>query len=137
MTPVFPKRRSADRGHVVAYNDGRKVIDVWDGLADPASGRQAAADTLYNVYSVTKAVAATALHIQAERGHVDYDAPIADYWPEFAANDKGKATVRHALTHRAGVPLMPEGVTPETMRSEEPTSELQSLMRNSSAVFCS
>lgn len=101
--------------HVVAYHGGRQVIDVWDGLADPESGRRAAADTLYNVYSVTKAVAATALHIQAERGHVDYDAPIADYWPEFAQNGKASATVRHALTHRAGVPLMPEGVTPEKM----------------------
>lgn len=101
--------------HVVAYHRGEKVIDVWDGLADPARGRKADADTLYNVYSVTKALAATALHIQAEKGRVDYDAPIADYWPEFAQNGKGGATVRHALTHRAGVPLMPEGVTPERM----------------------
>ena len=99
--------------HIVAYHKGTKVLDVWDGLADPASGKAATADTLYNVYSVTKAVAATALHIQAEKGLVDYDAPIADYWPEFAQNGKAKATVRHALTHRAGVPLMPEGVTPE------------------------
>ena len=99
--------------HIVAYHKGTKVLDGWDGLADPASGKAATADTLYNVYSVTKAVAATALHIQAEKGLVDYDAPIADYWPEFAQNGKAKATVRHALTHRAGVPLMPEGVTPE------------------------
>ena len=101
--------------HVTAYHRGKKAIDVWDGLADPATGKQATADTLYNVYSVTKAVAATALHIQAEKGVVDYDAPIADYWPEFAQNGKASATVRHALTHRAGVPLMPEGVTPELM----------------------
>lgn len=101
--------------HAVAYHDGKMVLNVWDGLADPANGTPAAADTLYNVYSVTKAVAATALHIQAENGHVDYDAPIADYWPEFAQNGKASATVRHALTHRAGVPLMPDGVTPEQM----------------------
>ena len=101
--------------HAVAYHDGKMVLNVWDGLADPANGTPAAADTLYNVYSVTKAVAATALHIQAEKGHVDYDAPIADSWPEFAQNGKASATVRHALTHRAGVPLMPEGVTPEHM----------------------
>jgi len=101
--------------HVAAYHNGKLCIDVWDGLADPEKGIPAAADTLYNVYSVTKAVAATALHIQVEKGLVDYDAPIADYWPEFAQNGKEKATVRHALTHRAGVPLMPEGVTPELM----------------------
>ncbi|OYU72253.1 MAG: EstA family serine hydrolase, partial [Alphaproteobacteria bacterium PA3] len=90
-------------------------MNVWDGLADPEKGIPAAADTLYNVYTVTKAVAATALHMQVEKGLVDYDAPIAEYWPEFAQNGKEKATVRHALTHRAGVPLMPEGVTPELM----------------------
>lgn len=101
--------------HIVAYHQGRQVLNVWDGLADPAAGKAASEDTLYNVYSVTKAVAATALHIQAEKGRIDYDAPIAEYWPEFAANGKGGATVRHALTHRAGVPLMPEGVTPELM----------------------
>jgi CubicO group peptidase (beta-lactamase class C family) len=101
--------------HVVAYHRGQRVLNVWDGLADPASGRAATEDTLYNVYSVTKAVAATALHMQVERGHAAYDAPIADYWPEFATNGKAAATVRHALTHRVGVPLMPEGVTPAMM----------------------
>lgn len=100
---------------VVAYHRGRKVIDIAAGLADPATGRTVTPDTLFNVYSVTKAVAATALHIQAERGLVDYEAPIAGYWPEFAANGKAAATVRHALTHRAGVPQMPEGVTPAMM----------------------
>ncbi|WP_298288944.1 serine hydrolase domain-containing protein [Novosphingobium sp.] len=101
--------------HVAAYHKGRMVLNVWDGMADPATGKPATEDTLYNVYSVTKAVAATALHIQVGKGLVDYDAPIADYWPEFAQNGKAAATVRHALTHRAGVPLMPEGVTPERM----------------------
>lgn len=101
--------------HVAAYHQGRLVLNVWDGLADPGSGKPATADTLYNVYSVTKAVAATALHIQVEKGLVDYDARIANYWPEFAQNGKAAATVRHALTHRAGVPLMPEGVTAELM----------------------
>ncbi|MEP7349552.1 MAG: serine hydrolase domain-containing protein [Sphingorhabdus sp.] len=99
--------------HVVVYHRGEKVIDLWDGLADPARGVAAQSDTLYNVYSVTKAVTATALHLQAERGLVDYDAKIADYWPEFAAHGKGAATVRHALTHRAGIPQMPVDATPE------------------------
>ncbi|MCK9540826.1 MAG: beta-lactamase family protein [Novosphingobium sp.] len=105
--------------HVVAYHKGKMALNVWDGLADPANGKAATQDTLYNVYSVTKAVAATALHIQAEKGLVDYDAPVAEYWPEFARNGKEKATVRHVLTHRAGVPLMPEGVTPELMCNNE------------------
>ena len=68
---------------VVAYVDGKQVVDVWDGLADITTGRQVDADTLFPVFSVTKAVTAVALHIQAERGLVDYAMPIAHYWPEF------------------------------------------------------
>ena len=100
---------------VAAYLDGKLVVDTWGGVADPATGRQVDGDTLFNVYSVTKAVAATALHVQAERGLIDYDAPIVRYWPEYGAHGKAKTTVRDALTHRACVPQMPEGVTPEMM----------------------
>ena len=100
---------------VAAYQDGRLVVDTWGGVADPATGRPVTGDTLFNVYSVTKAVAATALHIQAERGLIEYDAPIVRYWPEYGAKGKAKTTVRDALTHRACVPQMPAGVTPEMM----------------------
>nr|WP_240950360.1 beta-lactamase family protein [Novosphingobium sp. ERN07] len=85
------------------------------GAADPATGRPVEPETLFNVFSVTKAVTATALHIQDERGLVDYDEPVAIYWPDFAANGKQGATVRHVLTHRAGVPQMPVDVTAEMM----------------------
>jgi CubicO group peptidase (beta-lactamase class C family) len=97
------------------YKAGKLVVDAWGGLADDTTGRKVDADTLFNVFSVTKAVTATALHIQADRGLVSYDAPIAQYWPEFAAHGKGKATVRDALSHRTGVPQMPDGVTPAQM----------------------
>ena len=100
---------------VAAYLGEELVVDAWGGLADPASGRNVEGDTLFNVYSVTKAVAATALHLQADRGLIQYDAPIAHYWPEYATNGKGKTTVRDALTHRACIPQMPEAVTPELM----------------------
>jgi len=100
---------------VAAYHRGRLVVDAWGGLADPASGRPVDGDTLFNVYSVTKAVAATAVHMLVDRGRLDYDAPVASYWPEYAARGKGKTTVRDVLTHRAGIPQMPEGVTPERM----------------------
>jgi len=100
---------------VAAYVDGERVVDVWGGLADETTGRTVNGDTLFPVFSVTKAVTATALHIQAERGLVDYDTPIAHYWPEFGAHGKEKGTVRDALTHRIGIPQMPEGVTPELM----------------------
>jgi len=83
---------------VAAYLKGELVVDVWGGLADETTGRAVNGDTLFPVFSVTKAVTATALHMQAERGLIDYDKPISYYWPEFAANGKGAATVRDALT---------------------------------------
>jgi CubicO group peptidase (beta-lactamase class C family) len=100
---------------IAAYKDGRQVIDVVGGLADPDTGRRVDANTLFNVFSVAKAVTATALHVQAERGLVDYDERISTYWPEFARAGKESATVRHALTHCAGVPQMPDGVTVQKM----------------------
>src|ERR1700736_3802527 len=98
---------------VAAYLNGELVVDVWGGLADETTGRRVDGDTLFPVFSVTKAVTATALHIQAERGLIDYDRPSSDYWPEFVAKGKGTATVRDALTHQPGIPLMPAGVSAE------------------------
>ena len=100
---------------VAAYLDGELIINTWAGLADSAIGRVVDERTLFQVFSVTKAFTATALHLQAERGLVDYDLPIARYWPEFGARGKHRITVRDALCHRAGIPQMPTGVTPELM----------------------
>lgn len=100
---------------VAVYQDSELVVDVWAGIADEATGRRVDGDTLFPSFSVIKATAATALHLQAERGLIDYETPIAEYWPEFAAHGKGKATVRDALSHRLGIPYMPEGVTPAQM----------------------
>jgi len=100
---------------VAAYLDGKPAVEVWGGLADETTGEKVDADTLFPVFSVTKAVTAVALHLQAERGLVDYAMPIAHYWPEFRAHGKDKGTVYDALTHRIGVPIMPLGVTPELM----------------------
>jgi len=100
---------------VAAYLNGELVLDVWGGLVDETTGRKVDSETLFPVFSVIKAVTATALHIQAARGLVDYEKPIAHYWPEFAAQGKDKATIRDALTHRTGIPMMPEGVTSQQM----------------------
>jgi CubicO group peptidase (beta-lactamase class C family) len=100
---------------VAAYLDGKLIVDAWSGIADPQDLRPVDGDTLFNVYSVTKAVAATALHILAERGYIEYDAPVSRYWPEYGANGKAATTVRHVLTHRACVPQMPRDVTPQRM----------------------
>jgi CubicO group peptidase (beta-lactamase class C family) len=100
---------------VSAFCGDREVINAVGGVADPASCKPVDSNTLFNIWSIAKAVTATALHLQAERGLVDYDAPIARYWPEFAAHGKAQITVRHVLMHRSGIPQMPEGVTPERM----------------------
>jgi CubicO group peptidase (beta-lactamase class C family) len=100
---------------VAAYVDGELVVDAWAGLADEATARPVNGETLFTSWSTTKGFVATCLHLLADRGRVDYDAPVATYWPEFAANGKETVTVRHALTHSAGLPQMPDGVTPEMM----------------------
>ncbi len=100
---------------VAIYSGGELVVDIAAGIADSAAGTPVRADTLFPTFSVIKAVTAVALHIQAARGLVDYDAPIARYWPEFAANGKAGMTVRHVLHHRSGLWHMPPDVTPERM----------------------
>ena len=100
---------------VAAYIDGELVVDAWAGIANETSGQRVDGDTVFTSWSTTKGFVATCLHILADRGEVDYDTPIAHYWPEFAANGKDAITVRHALTHTAGIPQMPAEVTPEMM----------------------
>lgn len=113
------ERAIAEKGEigvqVAAYLKDDLVIDCWAGVADADTGRKVDADTLFNVFSVSKAVASTTIHVQAERGLLEYDAPIAAYWPEFAQNGKGDITVRDALNHHTGTPQMPPGTSPETI----------------------
>src|SRR5687768_4586896 len=94
---------------VAAYLDGGLVVDAWAGLADESSNRPVDGGTLFTAFSISKGITATCVHILADRGLVDYDAPIARYWPEFAAKGKAEATVRDALAHRVGIPQDPPG----------------------------
>jgi CubicO group peptidase (beta-lactamase class C family) len=102
-----------ERGEVGAavcvYRDGRPVVDLWGGIADPTNGRRWAEDSLVLVYSATKGVTAVCANLLIERGQLDPDEPVARYWPEFAANGKDAITVRQALSHQAGLPLV-EGI---------------------------
>ncbi|SDG38861.1 serine hydrolase domain-containing protein [Pseudonocardia oroxyli] len=100
---------------VTAYLHGEQVVDAWTGTADKAGRVPVDGSTLFPAFSVTKGITATALHLQAERGLVDYEAPVVRYWPEFGQNGKEKATVRDVLSHRSGVPQMPAEVTTERM----------------------
>jgi CubicO group peptidase (beta-lactamase class C family) len=100
---------------VAAYVDGKLVVDAWAGVADVRTGRPVDGDTLFPVFSTTKGIFSTVIHILAERGQIDYDAPIAKYWPEFAANGKEAITMRHVLSHTAGIPYMPDGLAYEQL----------------------
>ncbi|HEY6762956.1 MAG TPA: serine hydrolase domain-containing protein [Baekduia sp.] len=118
-----PVRAALDRAlelgevglQVAAHLDGELIVDAWAGQADPDRDRPVGPDTLFPIFSVTKALATVSVHVQAERGLVDYDAPLARYWPEFAAHGKGGVRVRDVLTHRSGVPHIPPGTGPAEM----------------------
>ncbi|MER5810643.1 serine hydrolase domain-containing protein [Streptomyces sp. NPDC002033] len=88
---------------VAVYRRGRPVAEAYAGV--PGSG------TLIHSFSVGKGATATLVHVLAERGLLDCEAPVARYWPEFGAHGKAGVTVRHALTHTAGIPHLPRGLT--------------------------
>ncbi|MFD4018168.1 serine hydrolase domain-containing protein [Streptomyces sindenensis] len=88
---------------VTVLVDGAPVVDLWGGWADAARTRPWERDTLVNVWSTGKGPTALCAHVLADRGLLDLDAPVADYWPEFAAHGKESVLVRHLLSHRSGV----------------------------------
>lgn len=83
--------------------DGETVVDLWGGWADAAHTRPWERETLVNVWSTGKGPVSLCAHILADRGLLDFDAPVATYWPEFAAAGKESVLVRHLLSHRAGL----------------------------------
>lgn len=95
--------RAADGGAALAvYHHGELVVDLWGGERT-TKGDPWESDTLAMCFSTTKGVASFALHLQAEAGLLDYDDPVAAHWPEFAQNGKEEITVRHVLSHSAGL----------------------------------
>jgi CubicO group peptidase (beta-lactamase class C family) len=102
------------------YHRGRPVVDLWGGLADREAGRPWARDTAAVVFSTTKGLTALCALRCVERGLLDPDAPVAAYWPEFAAAGKGDVLVRWVLSHRAGLPVVDGEFTPATALAWEP-----------------
>jgi CubicO group peptidase (beta-lactamase class C family) len=96
---------------VAVVHDGDLVVDLWGGEARP--GQPWEHDTIVQVWSVTKAMVGLAALVLADRGVLDLDAPVAEYWPEFAAQGKGQVRVREVLGHRSGVPGWTRTVTVE------------------------
>jgi len=90
--------------HVVI--DGETVVDLWAGWMDEAHAQPWTRDTLVNVFSTTKGMTALCAHRLVDQGKLDLDAPVARYWPEFAAEGKGDISFRQLISHQAGLPAV-------------------------------
>jgi CubicO group peptidase (beta-lactamase class C family) len=103
-----------ERGAAVAvYRDGRRVVDLWGGAKDVDGTEPWQRGTAQVIRSATKGVAAAVPLLLHQRGELDLDAPVGEYWPEFKAHGKDRVLVRHVLNHRAGLPLLDHPITPE------------------------
>ena len=98
----FARRRELGAACCI-YFRGEKVVDLWGGVRDRATGAPWEQDTMTLVFSTTKGLAAIVMALAHSRGWLDYDARVCDYWPEFAQNSKERITVRHLLAHQAGL----------------------------------
>jgi len=96
--------RRAEIGAAVAVTiAGRPVVDLWAGHSDAARTRPWRRDTIVNVWSSTKGLCALCAHRLADQGRLDFDSPVARYWPEFAAAGKASMPVKFLLSHKAGL----------------------------------
>ena len=102
------------------YVGGRKVVDLWGGVADVDAGTPYTEDSLQLVFSTTKGATAACANLLAQRGELDMDAPVAEYWPEFKAAGKADIPVRWLLCHKAGLPYVDATLTLEEALAWEP-----------------
>ena len=102
---------------------GRKVVDIWGGIADQATGRAYTEDTLQLVFSTTKGVTASCVNLLIQRGLIDVDAPVARYWPEFAQSGKEDIPVRWLLCHKAGLAVIDKRLSLEEALAWSPVIE--------------
>lgn len=100
---------------VAVYLDGEPVVDLWGGHSDEARTVPWERDTIVNTWSTTKTMTALCALVLADRGELDLDAPVARYWPEFAANGKDDVRVRQLLGHTAGLPTWDVPMTVEDL----------------------
>jgi len=103
---------------------GETVVDLWGGYADAAKTRPWQRDTIINVYSTTKTMTALTALLLADRGLIDFAAPVAKYWPEFAANGKANVTVAHLMSHSSGLSGWKEPITKADLYDWEKATSL-------------
>jgi CubicO group peptidase (beta-lactamase class C family) len=127
------RRNFAERGEVgaacVVVRDGRTVVDLWGGYRDGLRRLAWERETFVTVFSTTKGLAAATLAIAHARGWIDWDRPVAAYWPEFGAAGKDGVTVRQLLSHQAGVPVLDSPVDVETIEDTETLASILAVQR--------
>ena len=121
--------RSIDDGSDVGASvaivvDGEMVADFWGGFVDEDRTRPWERDTIVNVWSTTKTMSALTALVLADRGLLDLDAPVAQYWPEFAANGKDGVLVKHVLSHTSGVSGWAQPVTQDDVYDQDRSAEI-------------
>lgn len=117
--------RGDDVGASVAVTvEGEMVVDLWGGWADEDRTEPWRSDTIVNVWSTTKTMTALCALMVADAGEIDFDAPVARYWPEFAAAGKERVAVRHLLGHTAGLPGWDQPITTEDLYDWEKVTSL-------------
>ena len=100
---------------VCVIHGDERVVDLWGGHRDVAATRPWERDTLVNVWSTTKMMAALCVLRLHDQGHLSVDDPVARFWPEFGRQGKESVLVRHVLSHTAGVPGYDIPITEEEM----------------------
>jgi CubicO group peptidase (beta-lactamase class C family) len=114
---------------VTVYRHGRLVVDLWGGERSANTGEPWEADTLVRVASTTKGLTAVCANLLAQQGKLDFDEPVATYWPEFAAEGKGSIPVRWIISHQAGLPVVDCVFTKEDVFATGPISEALAAQR--------
>ncbi|HEX3460174.1 MAG TPA: serine hydrolase domain-containing protein [Acidimicrobiales bacterium] len=109
---------------VVVMVGGEPVVDIWGGFTDEAKTTPWQEDTLINVWSTTKTMTFLSALMLADRGQLDFHAPVAEYWPEFAAAGKEKVEVRHLMGHTAGLAGWTEHLETEELADWEKCTSL-------------
>src|SRR5512132_3365697 len=111
------------------YCDGEKVVDLWGGIRNEATGEPWEADTMVLVFSATKGLAAMVMAFAHSRGLLDYDERVGTYWPEFAQNGKEKVTVRQLLAHQAGLFAFDERVDKSVVADLDRLAEIMARQK--------
>ena len=122
-------RQNLERGEDLGASfcmtvEGEPAADLWGGWADAERTRPWTADTIVNVFSTTKTMTALTALLLADRGELDFDAPVARYWPEFAAEGKDQVTVRHLMNHSAGLPDWTAPIVPADLYDWDKVTDL-------------